>query len=94
MTVPEGTAAGEGVEIKTVAGGLYAVARCHGIPDIFNAWQSLLAWREDSQYKPANHQWLEECVNPAVVVSSAGEFGTDPEAYTRMIMDLYMPIAE
>jgi len=56
---PEG-----GVKIKEFAGGLYAVARCQVRADagqvIPETWQRLMTWCENSKYRFAHHQWLEE----------------------------------
>ena len=80
MTVgPEVEAGGE-VKIKNVSGGLYAVTRWENIPNP-QIWQQLVLWRENSPYKAAHHQWLEECFNPL-----------DP--LDKLIFDLYLPIAE
>lgn len=64
-------------------GGLYAVTRFVGEagPDIPAAWKKLVAWVEQSRYRPARHQWLEEHFYP-----------TSPEP--GFCIDLYMPIAE
>ncbi len=82
---PEVQPEGE-MKIKDFAGGLYAVARCEvkGEPGdvIPAAWQRLVAWCEDSQYRMAHHQWLEEHLD----VGHAW-----PGAFT---LDLYLPIAE
>jgi DNA gyrase inhibitor GyrI len=74
------------VEIKAFSGGLYAVARCQvgGRPyeTIPATWQQLVRWREESSYKSASHQWLEEPIR-------LDEFpGGDWD------LDLYLPIAE
>lgn len=73
------------VEIKDFPGGLYAAARCD-VQDkpyetIPAAWKQLVLWRENSPYKSASHQWLEEHI-------SGQDTGGD------WIMDLYLPIAE
>lgn len=70
------------ISIKDFPGGLYAVTRFQGISKIGKVWQDLVAWREDSAYKKAHHQWLEHLLNP---------METDPEKY---IFDLYLPIAK
>jgi DNA gyrase inhibitor GyrI len=67
------------IKVKEFPGGLYAVMRCEGIPNP-DIWQQLVLWREHSQYEPAHHQWLEECLNPL-----------DPP--DKFVFDLYMPIA-
>jgi DNA gyrase inhibitor GyrI len=68
------------VRVKSFAGGLYAVTRCM-LPIITDTWKKLVVWREGSGYKPASHQWLEECLNP---------FVPDED----MQLDLYLPITE
>ncbi len=85
MTVAPNVSASGEVKIKAFAGGLYAVAHMQGIPNP-DIWQQLVRWREESKYKPAHHQWLEECLTP-----------TPPEAtrpYEQWEFDLYLPIAE
>jgi len=82
VTVPEKVDGDQEITIKMFGGGLYAVSRCVGIPNIFSAWRSLFAWREDSPYLPGTHQWLEKWVNPV-----KGE-----QSEKEMIMDLYIPI--
>ncbi|HEX6384575.1 MAG TPA: GyrI-like domain-containing protein [Anaerolineae bacterium] len=81
---PEVEAEGE-VEVKEFPGGLYAVARCevHGDPyeSIPAAWKELVMWREESRYRSASHQWLEEHI----------QTGAMPDEFT---LDLYLPIAE
>lgn len=74
------------VDIKDLAGGLYAVTRCAVQNDPGNhipaTWQQLVRWREGSKYKSARHQWLEEHISTAGLPE--GDF----------ILDLYLPIAE
>jgi DNA gyrase inhibitor GyrI len=80
---PEVEGAGE-VEVKTFPGGLYAVARCHGVPEIGTTWDALLAWLEDSPYRYGPHQCLEECLDPP----------RDPAAsFEHVTFDLYLPLA-
>ena len=81
---PEVQAEGE-VEIKDFSGGLYAVMKWdgrndpyHGIPE---TWKKLVAWREQSRYRQAGHQWLEEHLEPEM---EGVEF----------MLDLYLPISE
>jgi DNA gyrase inhibitor GyrI len=69
------------VELKDLSGGLYAVAPCK-LSNIGEVWKQLVAWREDSPYKPAYHQWLEECLTLP---------GTP---FDEMEFDLYLPIAD
>lgn len=73
------------IGIKDVPGGLYAVTRCDvpkGDFDVIGTtWKRLVAWRERSPYRCAEHQWLEESVLDA-----------DPEL--EFTLDLMLPIAE
>ena len=81
MTVGPKVTGDERVEIKAFAGGLYAVTRCLGIPAIGETWRRLALWREDSPYRPAHHQWLEEALTP-------------PRTPVEdMVLDLYLPVA-
>ncbi len=82
MTVPEDVSGNEEVTVKDFSGGLYAVARCESLVVIGRCWKQLVAWREDSVYQEAHHQWLEELLSP-------------PETpHDQYIFDLYLPIAE
>lgn len=84
ITVTEEETAGEDVEIVNFPGGLYAVAQCivrNPWEDIPGTWQRLVAWRESSPYKAAEHQWLEKHLHVGV---PGHEFD----------LDLYLPIAE
>ena len=81
---PNVSAAGE-VKIKEFAGGLYAVTHMQGIPNP-EIWQQLVRWCEESKYKLAHHQWLEECLTPTLAMAIRPE---DPWEF-----DLYLPIAE
>ncbi|HPH97905.1 MAG TPA: GyrI-like domain-containing protein [Anaerolineaceae bacterium] len=74
-TLPEGD-----LERKHFDGGLYAVAHCKGVEAIPGVWRELVAWRENSPYKSASHQWLEEHFNTNAADVSEWEF------------DLYMPV--
>lgn len=69
------------IEIKEFPGGLYAVMRSEGLQNITENWKKLAAWREDSKYQPAHHQWLEECFTPHA------------ERLEDYVFDLYAPIA-
>ncbi len=69
IQVEPGTEAGEGVEIKDVDGGLYAVTRCEvkGNPDTFipTVWMKLWEWVEkNNEYKYEMRQSLEEHLSP------------------------------
>lgn len=72
------------IQIKDIEGGLYAVTRCT-LNGIGKAWNELARWREDSSYKSACHQWLEEGLTPPVGA---------PQDWDEVILDLYLPIAE
>jgi DNA gyrase inhibitor GyrI len=78
---PEVEPEGE-IQIKEFPGGLYAVAQCKGIPSIGEVWKQLVTWREDSPYKSAHHQWLEEHLSP------------DGTPLEELVLDLYLPIAK
>lgn len=71
------------IKIKTFGGGLYAVTRCK-LSSITDAWMQLSAWREQSPYRNASHQWLEEAISDPLArpIDGDSEF------------DLYLPIAE
>ena len=70
------------IEIKEFPGGLYAVTRSEGLLNITENWMKLAVWREDSKYKEAHHQWLEECFTPLA------------ESLEDFVFDLYAPIVE
>jgi DNA gyrase inhibitor GyrI len=72
----------EPIKIKEFSGGLYAVTRCVGVQNIPTTWKQLVVWCEDSPYRTAHHQWLEECLTPPDTNMDKLEF------------DLYLPIAE
>ena len=70
------------VRIIDFPGGLYAVTRVKGVEGIHETWKNLVTWLEESKYKHANHQWLEEHLTP---------MDTPLEEFT---LDLYAPITE
>jgi effector-binding domain-containing protein len=70
------------IEIKEFPGGLYAVTRSEGLQNISENWMKLAVWREDSNYKTAHHQWLEECFTPRA------------EKLEDYVFDLFAPIVE
>jgi AraC family transcriptional regulator len=86
MVVGPEVEAEEGVEIKDFSGGLYAVTRWDGKGDPYKtipaAWERLVLWRENSRYRSAGHQWLEEHIEP------------DESEDVEFKLDLYLPIAE
>lgn len=75
-----------GVEVQSFPGGLYAVGQWDGQGDPYKtipeAWKKLVAWRENSRFEAAGHQWLEEHLRPER--ASEAEF----------MLNLYLPIAE
>ena len=85
MTADADVALAGDIKLKEFAGGLYAVARCEvigvGGGNIPAKWQQLVAWREDSKYHSAHHQWLEQHLGPIEVTED-------------FMLDLYLPIAE
>ncbi len=85
---PEVQAAGD-VEIKEFPGGLFAVARCKGIPNIGPTWEQLAEWLKKSPYQPGHHQWLEETLTP---LRSLADF--EKASMDDFVMDLYLPIGE
>ena len=56
-------------EIVEFPGGLYAVGPCNNLETIGADWQKLVAWRDTSEYQQANHQWLEEVLDPPVEIA-------------------------
>jgi DNA gyrase inhibitor GyrI len=79
MTVGPEIEAEDDMPLKNIPGGLYAVTHCKLI-NITATWKSLVVWREGSQYRPANHQWLEECLTPFI-------------PFDEMEFEIYLPIA-
>jgi AraC family transcriptional regulator len=75
----------EGVRILDFPGGLYAVAHMKSVNDpgeeIPATWAELVKWVEDSPYRPARHQWLEEHLR--IPGGPADDWA----------LDLYMPIS-
>lgn len=84
VTVDESVASEGEARVFTFPGGLYAVTsiRPQTGEEIFPAWQRLVAWREQSKYRPASHQWLEEHI------------GDIQLEFPELTLALYMPIAE
>lgn len=72
-------------EIKDFPGGLYAVAHCEvggrSYESIPACWQKLVAWREDSAYRSATHQWLEQQIRDDFSPGAPWD------------LELYLPIA-
>jgi DNA gyrase inhibitor GyrI len=85
---------GEGdVKIKDFAGGLYAVTSCK-LENIGETWRQLVVWRDSSKYRCASHQWLEEVLNREDILTPDGRKLPDETVFDKMILDLYLPIAE
>jgi DNA gyrase inhibitor GyrI len=86
-TEPEGD-----VRILDFGGGLYAVTRCevpNGQYEVIGAtWKKLVAWREDSKYRHAAHQWLEKSV-----LIQQWDVPIDLPGI-EFVLDLHLPIAE
>jgi DNA gyrase inhibitor GyrI len=86
MVVDESVGAEGEARIIDFPGGMYAVKRCPVTEpwnDIPGTWQKLVRWRENSRYREASHQWLEEHIAP---VGEAGE--------NSFTLDLFLPIKE
>jgi len=85
IVVDPGTEPGEDARILDFDGGLYAVTRCvvpKGRFDVIGTtWKKLVTWREDSPYRCATHQCLEESLPLDI-----------PD--TEFVLDLYLAIAE
>jgi DNA gyrase inhibitor GyrI len=84
VVVPEDVKGTDQIEIKSFSGGLYAVSRCEGTPNIYRVWHELQSWQKVSSFDAGAHQWLERWINPTQGWLSAGE----------MVMDLYLPIVK
>ncbi len=77
---PEGV-----IKIKEIPGGLYAVARCQGVENIFPTWMYLFnEWIGTSQFErdEDNEPGLEELITPLEPMPN------------KWIFDLYFPIRE
>lgn len=70
------------IRIVNFPGGLYAVTRFENLENIGRVWGELAQWREGSKYREAQHQWLENLLNP---------LETD---FAKYVFDLYLPITE
>lgn len=82
MTIDDGIAADEPLDVKDVAGGRYATVHIHGLDTIGDAWQHLASWCEAQGYSVAGDRepCLEELLTP---------IDAPPEAWE---MDLYLAI--
>lgn len=84
ITVGSDTGPAKEIEVKAFPGGRYAVARCT-LGRIGEVWKQLNTWWEDSPYRKASHQWLEEALSSLEDLESGS-----PD----IVLDLYLPIAE
>ena len=80
MKVAGETTGSEEIEIKEVEGGLYAVTRLTDLNQIGRVWKDLVRWREESEFKPGRHQWLEHLRN------------IEETDLDKLVFDLYLPI--
>jgi len=83
MTAGEGAMPSGDIRLVYFSGGLYAVTRTR-LAAIGQTWQNLSAWRENSSYKQATHQWLEECLTSPL----------EQVPFEAMEFDIYLPVAE
>ena len=81
MTVASEAKPEEGIEIKDIPGGLYAVTRFKNLQLITETWKRLLAWQQQSSYLLGTRQYLEELLTPPDV------------PYEEYVFDLYLPVA-
>lgn len=92
MTVGADAIAGDEVDLLDFPGGLYAVTTTK-LSQIGEMWQHLVTWAEASPHTVGRHQWLEECLNPEILIRPvSGELmPIDPE---MQWLDLYLPLAK
>ena len=79
MTVPEGTAGGEGIVVKHFAGGRYATTETT-VAVVGAAWRELLGWLEASDHAYGESQWLEELL--------ALEAATEAETRLKLLLPI------
>ena len=85
--------AGGSVVLKDFAGGLFAVTRHRGSPELLpRTWGSLMLWVESSAYDRSGRQWLEECLSPLVLEPSPSASPGAAPAWDDMVFDIYMPV--
>jgi len=73
------------IKIKEITGGLYAVARCQGVENIYPTWMYLYdEWLRTSQFEfdEDNKPGLEEFITPLEPLQN------------KWLFDLYLPIRE
>jgi effector-binding domain-containing protein len=81
LPVAEDVQPEDDLRIVDFTGGLYAVTQFKGLEKIGKVWGELAKWRENSKYKHAHHQWLEE----VLTVEASPE---------EVVFNIYLPIAE
>lgn len=79
LRLPAGAPTDDDVEIKSFAGGLYAVTTIRGVPSP-DSWARLVDWVRDSRYGYRYATELERAHNPLV-------------AEADLVFDLYLPVA-
>ena len=73
------------IKIKEITGGLYAVARCQGVENIYPTWMYLFNdWLQSSEFEfdEDNAPSLEQLINPL------------EQMQNKWIFDLYLPIRD
>lgn len=80
MTVADDVKGSGDIEVKDIPGGVYAVAKCT-LSNIGDAWLSLVASVEESNYEMRDGHCLEECLSSV------------PAGFPDSTFDLYLPIA-
>jgi AraC-like DNA-binding protein/DNA gyrase inhibitor GyrI len=81
MTVARDVSESDGITIKELPGGLYAVTGTT-VAGVKEAWRHFVAWLKISKYTEGRHQCLEEQLSPA---------GTPEE---QIQIDLYLPLTK
>jgi DNA gyrase inhibitor GyrI len=94
MTVGSEIEASGPVKIVDFPGGLFAVARCHGLDTIGQTWQQLVEWWQDCPYQQADNYCLEELLSPELFINEDGTLANLEEKMHEIIFDLYIPIEE
>ena len=85
LTVDESVQPEDPIQIKHFPGGYFAVTRVTGAQNIFNTWQALVTWCENSPHHMVDNQCLEEHIGPLNI---------DKIDEDKLTLDLYLPIAE
>lgn len=82
LTVGAEVEASDGISIKDVPGGLYAVTHVTGVGEIAPTWKQLLKWAQDEGHRVSDQPGLEEIVSPLDIPEEQLQF------------DLYLPLVE